>query len=455
MPLGAARIVIIGGGFAGMEVARRLEKITRRNPEVRVTLIDTENYFTFTPLLPEVPSGSVEPKHIVVSLRSLLRHTEIRQARVESIDLAGRLVMARHCDRCEVETIGYDQLVLAPGAVLNLPGTPGVLDHALPVKSLADAARLHAHLVDRLEHAELQDDPALRRELLSVVVAGGGFAGVEIVAELNDFLRDARRFYPQISPDEIQLVLVHSGTRILAELSVSLSAFALKQLRKRGVEVRLQTRIQSCTANQVLLSNGEALKATTLVWATGTASNPLLKRLELPKAANGRIVVDDYLAVQGAGNIWALGDCASTPDLVSGGDCPPTAQFALRQGRCVADNLIARLQGKPGRPFRFKAIGLLAGLGRRSAVAEILGVRFSGFVAWWLWRTIYLMKLPGLERKLRVAFDWTLDLFFDRDLVFLRPLHGMPAGAEVISGQVPLAEAVKEQSTVMMDNSIS
>lgn len=426
------RIVIIGGGFAGTAIALNLEKKFRRDPSVQITLIDSENFFTFTPLLPEVPSGSIQPKHIVFPLRALLKRTTVKQAEIRRIDLQRRIVVAAHCGACGNETVPFDHLVLALGSVPNYFGLAGVAENALTIKSLADATALHAHIIDKLEHADMQSDPAARRRLLTFVVAGGGFAGVETLAELKDFVRGAKRFYPNVSADDVRVVLIHSGNRILPEVSESLSAYAEKKLRSRGVEVMLETRVLGCTSSDVRLSSGDVLLASTFVWAAGTAPSPLLASLDLPRTKNGRIGVDATMAVKGRPGIWAVGDSAAIPDLVTGGMCPPTAQYALRQGKRLADNIRASIRGDEPQPFRFKAIGLLAGLGHRSAVAEIMGMRFSGFIAWWLWRTIYLMKLPGFERKLRVAIDWTLDLFFARDIVYLRPLH-KAAGTAAVS----------------------
>jgi NADH dehydrogenase len=417
------RIVILGGGFAGTATALNLEKTYRRDPSVEITLIDSENFFTFTPLLAEVPSGSIQPKHIVFPLRALLKRTKVKQAEVKNVDLRNRTVTAAHCGVCGDESVPFDQLVLATGSVSNYFGLPGVAEHALTIKSLADATALHAHVIDKLEHADLQSDPGVRRQLLTFVVAGGGFAGVETLAELNDFVRGARKFYPNVAPEEVRMVLIHSGNRILPEVSESLSAYALEKLRNRGIEVLLETRVLGCSEHSVRLSTGKELLTGTLVWAAGTAPSPILDRLDLPRTKSGKIEVDATMAVSGHPGVWAVGDSAAIPDVVTGGLCPPTAQYALRQGKRLAQNIAALLAGRAPEPFQFKALGILVGLGRRSAVAEIRGFKFSGFIAWWLFRTIYLMKLPGFERKLRVAIDWTLDLFFSRDIVYLRPLH--------------------------------
>ena len=340
-------IVIIGGGFAGTATALKLEKTFRRDPSVEITLIDSENFFTFTPLLAEVPSGSIQPNHIVVPLRALLKRTKVKQAEVKSVDLKNRTVIAAHCDFCGNESLPFDQLVLAPGSVSNYFGLPGVAEHALTIKSLADATALHAHVIDKLEHADLQGDPDVRRQLLTFIVAGGAFAGVETLAELNDFVRGATKFYLNVSPEDVRMVLIHSGSRILPEVSESLSAYALEKLRSRGVEVLLETRVLGSTGDSVRLSGGQELHADTLVWAAGTAPSPILGRLDLPRTKSGKIEVDATMAVSGHPGVWAVGDSAAIPDVVTGGLCPPTAQYALRQGKRLAQNIAAVLEG-PG-----------------------------------------------------------------------------------------------------------
>jgi NADH:ubiquinone reductase (H+-translocating) len=259
---------------------------------------------------------------------------------------------------------------------------------------------------------------------------------VETVAELNDFVRGAGRYYPRVRPENVRVVLVHSGTRILPEVSESLSEYALRKLRSQGVEVLLGARIAGYTGTRVQLQEGEEIAARTLVWTAGVAPSPLLDLLDLPRLPNGKVETEATLHVKDRPGVWALGDCAAIPDRITGKTCPPTAQHALRQGRQVAENIAASIQGLPPREFRFQPIGLLAGLGRRSAVAEIRGLKFSGFLAWWMWRTVYLLKLPGFERKVRVALDWTLDLFFPRDIVYLRPLH-RARGAEAVGESAP------------------
>jgi NADH dehydrogenase len=423
------RIVIVGGGFGGAAVAARLERLFRRDPDVEIVLFDRENFSVFTPLLPEVPSGALEPKHIVSPLRARLRRTSVRQAEVRAIDVERRLVVAGHCPLCAEYVVEYDYLVLALGSVTNFFGLPGVAERARTMKSLADGAGLHDLVIGKFEHADLEADPVARRQLLTFVVAGGGFAGVETAAELNDFVRSAGRYYPGIAPDDVRVVLVHPGDRILPEVSASLSAYALRKLASRGVEILLKTRIAGCDDNGVRLTNGEGLPSHTLIWTAGVSPNPLLDQVDLPRDAGGRVEVDATLAVTGRAGVFALGDCAAVRDAATRKLYPPTAQYAIREGKITADNIAATIRGDAPRRFRYQPLGMLASLGRHSAVAEVVGLKFSGFFAWWLWRTIYLMKLPGFERKVRVMLDWTLDLFFPRDIVYLRGMHAIQGSA--------------------------
>ncbi len=445
MPAEPTRIVILGGGFAGAATAKRLEELFPRGSGAEITVVDRENFSLFTPLLPEVLPGAIEAKHIVSPLRALFRRTVVRQAEVRAVDLEERVVLSAHCPACQVYPTRYDHLVLALGSVTNFFGLPGVAGHAFPMKSLADATALHAHVIDKFEHADMEPDPAVRRELLTFVVAGGGFAGVETAAELNDFVRGAGRAYHTLRREETRIILIHVGSRILPEVSEALSAYALKKLRRRGLEVHLETRIQEYAAGRVRLSTGEEIPSRTLVWTAGTAPNPFLAVMDLPRTSAGRVEVDGALQVKGRPNVWALGDCAAIFDQATGQPVPPTAQQAARQGRRVAENIAAVIRGHAPKPFSHKPLGVLAGLGRRSAVAEILGFKFSGFAAWWLWRTVYLLKLPGFERKVRVALDWTLDLFFPPDIVYLRPLH-LSRGAGTIS-EPPVPGAAEPAAT--------
>ena len=415
-----ARIVILGGGFGGVYAAKRLEKILGDDPDVELVLINDQNYFLFTPMLAEIPSSSIEAKHIISPLRAFFRKVKFYNSQVVSIDLESRTVTTVHCPACRRVTLPFDQLVLALGSTTNFFGLPGVAEHALPMKSLSDAMALRNHVIGLLEHADLESDSGLRRRMLTFAVAGGGFAGAETIAELHDFIVKARDSYPNIDPADFRFVLVHSGERILPEISESLAAYALRGLIKRNVEVLLRTKVTAAGADFVELSNGHRIPSQTLIWTAGVTPSPLLARLPCARNGRGQLIVNEHLEMPGYEGVWALGDCAAAPDSRTEKFAPPTAQHASRQGQVVAENIAAARQGTSKRAFDYKTIGVLASLGRRSAVAEILGFKFLGFFAWWLWRTLYLLKLPGLERKVRVALDWTLDLFFQRDLVRLK-----------------------------------
>jgi NADH dehydrogenase len=414
------RIVILGGGFAGVYTALYLEKHLSGDKSVEVVLISDENFMLFTPMLAEVPSSAIEAKHIVSPLRAFFRKVKVQNREVYSIDLNRRALVAAHCPACEQEELGFDYLVLALGSRPNSHGVPGVADHALPMKSLNDAMVLRNHVIDVFEHADLQPDSLVRRRLLTFVVAGAGFAGVETIAELKDFSHEAHSFFSNIRPEEVTVLLVHPGPRILPELSEDLAAYALKKLQGKGIEVRLNSRVARATSDYVELDGGERIPTRTLIWTAGVSAHPLVAALPCPKTKQGKIISNEYLEVPGCPGVWALGDCASVPDLHTGRPCPPTAQHAIRQASFAGHNIVSSLRGTMKKRFLYKPLGVLACLGRRSAVAEIWRLRFSGFFAWWLWRTVYLLKLPGVERKVRVALDWTLDLFFRRDIVLLK-----------------------------------
>lgn len=413
------RILILGGGFGGVYAALRLQKLLRRRPDVEVLLVSRENFLTFTPMLHEVAASDLELTHTVNPVRKLLRRVGFFLGGVERVDLAARRVTVSHGSDRHTHELPYDQLVLALGAVTHHHGLPGVAEHALGMKSLGDALALRNRLIQCLEEAasECAAKAGLRDALTTFVVAGGGFAGVETLAALRDFVRDALRFYPSLSPEGLRMVLVHSGDGILPELDPRLGGYAARKLAARGVELRLGVRVRSFDGGVVRLSDGSEIASRTLVWTAGTAPNPILA--ELPcKKENGRVVTLDTLELPEWPGVFALGDCAWVPD-PQGRPYPPTAQHALRQARVVADNLLAGRRGRAKRAFAFETLGQLATIGHRAGVARVFGLQFSGFPAWWLWRTIYLAKLPRAEKKLRVAIDWALDLVFSRDIVQL------------------------------------
>jgi len=423
------RIVILGGGFGGVYAALHLEKLLARQPEVEICLISRDNFFLFTPMLHEIAASDLEITNIVNPLRKLLRRVKVIVGEVERIDLPNRRVVVSHGHGSgdnHSHRLEYDHLVLALGSVTNFFNLPGFAELALTMKSLPDAVQLRARIIRRLEEANSECSLGDRQALLTFVVAGGGFAGVETVAALNDFAREALRFYPNLSEQMLRVVLVHPGAVILPELGESLGRYAQQVLAQRGVEIRLQTRVTSMAENEVVLTDDSSIPASTLVWTAGTMPNPLLSSLPCPKEC-GRVQVNEFLEIRGWPGVWAVGDCAFVPDINHPGNShPPTAQHAIREGRVVAQNIALALAGRPLNLFSFKTIGLLASLGRRTGVARIFGFNFSGFFAWWLWRTIYLSKLPGLDKKVRVAFDWTLDLLFRKDVC---AVHDLPARA--------------------------
>ncbi len=411
------RVLILGSGFAGLYAALRFEKKLRESDDVEVTLINRENYFSFTPMLHEVAASDLDMTHIVNPVRKLLRRVRFFLGDVESVDLAAKQVVVSHGSDGHTHALGFEHLIVALGCTTNFYGLPGLAERALAMKSLGDAIALRNTLISQLEEADTECAQAagLRDGLTTFVVAGGGFAGVETIASVNDFVREALAFYPALAQDQVRFVLVHSGDVLLPELDRSLGRYARRVIEARGVEVRTGVRVRGLSDDGVALSDGTTIPTRCLVWTAGTSPHPLLESLPCKKE-NGRIGVGPDLAVEGHPGVWALGDCARIP-APDGSSQPPTAQHALREAVTAADNVLATLRGKPTRAFHFHTIGQLATVGRRSGVARIFGVRFAGFLAWWLWRTIYLAKLPRAEKKLRVMLDWTLDLVFSKDLV--------------------------------------
>lgn len=413
------RIVILGGGFAGVYAARELEKRLGRHDDFEIALVNKENYFVFQPMLPEVISSSIGIFDTVSPLRRLLKKTTLHVRGIEAIDLDAKTVTTAPGVHAHPHVIEYDHLVIALGSVTDFRGLRGLPEHAFPFKNLADAVALRNHVIGALEEAAVEPHADARRELLTFVVAGGGFSGVEVAAELNDFVREAALSYPSIDRGELRVVLVHSQDRILPEVSLELATFAQGILRRRGVELRLGVRLEAATAEAAILAGGEVIPTRTLVSTVPASPHPLIEALPLPKTKSGRLVVDRHLAVEGRDDVWAFGDCAVVPE-DSGGYAPPTAQHAIRQARTAATNIVAMIRGGTPAPYTFKGLGKMGALGRHCAVAEMFGLKFSGFFAWWLWRTIYLMKLPGWGRRLKVASSWTLDLFLPTELVQLR-----------------------------------
>ncbi|HUA86788.1 MAG TPA: NAD(P)/FAD-dependent oxidoreductase, partial [Bryobacteraceae bacterium] len=411
------RVLILGGGFAGMKTAERLEEELSGDPSVAITLVSDTNALLFTPMLADVAGSSLEPSHISTPLRSSLHRTAFVRGSVVAIDLDRRAV------RVGGDEISYDHLVLALGAVSNYLGLANVEQYALDFKTLLDAIRIRNRVIEMFERADREPDRVARQSLLTFVVAGGGFAGVELAGAINDFAHGILADYPRLRASELRTILVHSRERILPELSESLGRYAQQRMEVRGVQFRLNTRLTDAQPGIVVLG-GETVPAGTLVWTAGTAPNPLLKSLPVERDKRGAVLVDHAMAVPGHDGVWALGDCAALVDSKTGKACPPTAQFALREAELLAGNIRAALDGRPGRAFHFDSLGALCVVGHQTACAELTlpfarsrSIRFSGLLAWFLWRSIYLSKLPGLERKTRVLIDWTIELFFPRDIV--------------------------------------
>jgi NADH dehydrogenase len=420
------RIVILGGGFAGMHTAECLETELRGIKSLSVTLISDTNALLFTPMLAEVAGGSLEASHISAPLRSSLSQTEFIRAFATGIDLEARQVLiAGSCesgDETAPRAIPFDYLVFALGSVANHFGIVNVEKFAFNFKSLFDAIRIRNQVIDMFERADQERKASRRKALLTFVIAGGGFAGVELAGAINDFAHGILVDYPNLQREELEVVLVHSGNRILPELSDSLAAYAQAQMEARGVRFRLNTRVADVHPEVVTLSDGE-ISCHTLVWTAGTAPHPLLKSLRIETDKRGAIVVDHALNLPGYPQLWALGDCAAVTDAKTAKPCPPTAQFARREAEVLARNIRAHLQNRAREGFHFDSLGAMCVIGHQTACAEIKipfmpkSMRFSGLFAWLLWRGIYLSKLPGLERKIRVLVDWTIELFFPRDIV--------------------------------------
>jgi NADH dehydrogenase len=411
------RIVILGAGFGGMNVAQELSRLLPAHGDAEITVVDHNNFLLFTPMLAEVAGGQLDARHIVAPPRQLSKRIRFRQGKVTSIDLNNRSVVLDPGDgessRC---TVDADHLVIALGSVPKFHGIPGVQEHSLAIKSIGDAAAIRNQALTCLERAAWESNAAIRREILTFVVGGGGYTGVEIMAAINDLLRDSVHDFPSVPPEEIRTVIAEPGDRLLAELSPDLASFAQQKLQERGVEVLLKTKITGATGKYIELDNGKRIPTRTLIWAGGVAPNPLIGKLDCQRGHHGGIVVDECCAVPGHSGVWALGDCAEVPKRGSNGNYAPTAQNATREGELVARNIVAVLRGERPKPFTFREIGELALVGKHTGVAKIYGQHFSGFLAWAMWRAIYLSKMPGVGQRARILVDWLLDFAFGRNI---------------------------------------
>ncbi len=406
--------MIAGGGFGGFYAARALER-TLPNQSARVTLVNDANFMLYTPLLPGAAGATLDPRHVVVPLRAELKRTELVIGRVSGHDPAGRTLAVERVDSSPLE-LAYDQLLIALGSVSRTLPIPGLAEHGIGLKSLADATAVRNQVLQCMDIAESIDDPARRREYLGFVFVGAGYAGVEGLGELQDFAAHAIELYPRCRADGMRWVLVEARERIMQEVPESLSRFAQRELLARGIEVRTRTELLALSQSAATLSGGETIPTRTLVWTAGVKPSPAIAKLGLTRDSSGRLPVDRTLRVAELPGVWAIGDCAAVPDSSRPGSlCPPTAQHAIRQGRLVARNIAATLQGREARPFTYRTKGVVAELGRNKAVAITFGVRWQGFPAWLIARTYHLLLMPGIGRRLRLLVDWNVALVFGRD----------------------------------------
>ncbi|MDP9343030.1 MAG: NAD(P)/FAD-dependent oxidoreductase, partial [Actinomycetota bacterium] len=463
----APHVVIAGGGFGGVEAARQLKRMVPAGA-ARITLISDANFRLYTPLLPGAAGGTLEPTSVVIPLRDQLHGVDLRVGQVTGADPVRRTVRFQPhqlSDRPgvgvtplgpEVE-VGYDHFVVAVGSVSRALHCPGLTDHAVGFKTLPEAIALHNRVLQTLEVAETLEDPEARKTYLTYVFVGAGFAGVEGLAELQDFAVGVIKRYPRCREQGMRWLLVQGGERIMAEVPPSLAEFASAQLWKRGVEIRTGTTVQEVTADRVRLSTGEVVPTRTVAWTAGVRPHPVVERLGVPlDHRSGRITTDPFLQVAGRPNVWAVGDAAAVPDPADDGGraCPPTAQHAVRQGRAVARNVAAALgHGRP-RPFAYRSRGVFVDLGRHKGVAETFGLRWRGFPAWFMGRAYHALQMPGLRRKSRLMVDWASDLFSGRDASELSQLGEPPtlapegsssSGVWVIPGPLPSVPAVTGQ----------
>lgn len=424
---GRTRILVVGGGYVGLYTALRLQKRLRselRSRQVEIIVVDPRSYMTYQPFLPEAAAGSVEPRHVVVPLRRLLDRCEILTGRVESLDHARRVARIQPT-RGEPYDLSYEVVVLAPGSVARTLPIPGLAEQGIGFKQVEEAIALRNQVLEKLDIATSVTDHATRRALLTFVFVGGGYAGIEALAELEDMATYATRYYPELSKGDIRFVLVEATGRILPEVGEDLGRYTVEQLRRRRIDVRLNTRLESCVGGHIVLSDGEEFDAETLVWTAGVKAHPMLARTDLPLDDKGRLRCRADLRVEGVDGAWSAGDCAAVPDLTAGPGamCSPSAQHAVRQAKTLADNLARVLHGGSTSAYVHRHVGSVASLGLHKGVAQVYGVKLRGFPAWLMHRTYHVSRVPTLNRKIRVVLDWSLALLFRRDVVSLGSLH--------------------------------
>ena len=428
------RILVVGAGFGGLYAAMGLRRAVELGH--RVTVVNPENFMQYQPFLPEVASGTIDPRAVVVPLRRVLRHCEVVIGEVERVDHDERTARVRLADGRRVAT-RYDVVVLAPGSWARVLPIPGLAEHGVGFKTVQEAIWLRNQVLSRLDVAAETDDPERRRAAMTFVFVGGGYAGVEALGELEDLARDALESYPGLRPDQMRWTLVEAAGSILPEIGAGLAHYALERLRARGIEVLLETRLDSAEGGTLRLSDGQVFRSDTLVWTAGVKPSPLASGSGFPVDDSGRVRTDPFLRVEGFEDAWASGDAAAVPDRLAGGVMPPTAQHGMRQGKRLASNLVAVLEGRTPEPFDYRGIGAVVSLGRYKGVAVIRGVRLRGFPAWFAHRSYHLYAMPTLTRKVKIAADWTVALVFPRDLAQLGSLEHPREPFERAAGAPP------------------
>jgi NADH dehydrogenase len=435
----AWNVLILGGGFGGLYAARKLERALPPHA-AKVTVVTDVNFMLYTPLLPGAGAGTLEPRHVVVPLREHMKRTDLLLGRVTGADLDSQKVFVTTAEGQDRE-LEYDQLIVTLGSVSRTMPVPGLKEYAVGFKTLSDAIALRNQIIHTLERAESVEDEAQRKALLTYVFVGAGYAGLEGLAELQDFAADIVDLYPRARVDGLRFILVEARDRVMPEISADLAEFATAELRKRGIDVRTNTTVERISADSVELSDGELVPCRTVAWTAGVRPAPVIAEMGLPLDKAGRVVVDRYCKVEGRENVWAIGDSAAVPDPAKPGSAtPPTCQHALRQGRTVAGNVAAALGAGRQKPFTYKTLGVFVDMGHQKAVAETVGIKWRGFPAWFLARTYHLAMMPGTSRKLRLVVDWTVDLLFGRDTSELGQLGHPPVLDMTTAGGTSVGE---------------
>ncbi|WP_086819449.1 NAD(P)/FAD-dependent oxidoreductase [Allokutzneria sp. NRRL B-24872] len=420
------RILVVGGGYVGMYTALRLQSKLKAG-EASVTVVDPQPHMTYQPFLPEAAAGSIEPRHVVVPLRKALKRCHVLTGRVTKISHADKVATVELPDG-HVEELGYDVLVSALGSVARTLPIPGLAERGIGFKTVGEAILLRNHVLSRMDLAATTVDPELRRKLLTFVVIGGGYAGIEALAELEDMSRYATRYYENIKPEDMRWVLVEATGRVMPEVSPRMGVYTVERLAERGIQVYLDTRVKSMVDGHVVLDDGTEFDSETIIWTAGVKANPVLENTDLPRDSRGRVRCTSTTQIEGLRDAWSAGDCSAVPDLAKVEQdpqamCSPSAQHAVRQARQMADNIIAVLRGKQPKPYRHKHVGSVASLGLYRGVAELFGVRVKGFPAWFIHRTYHMSRMPTFNRKFRIVMDWTLALVFRREVVSLGQIN--------------------------------